>query len=130
MASDRAGTPGGERRRIAERRGRRAEAVAALWLRLKGYRVVDRRVRTPVGEIDLVLRRGRLVVFAEVKRRGAIADGLTAVGPAQRRRIGRAAQWWLARHPALADRTIRFDLLVIPARGWPRHLANAWMEGL
>ncbi|MEQ9815290.1 MAG: YraN family protein, partial [Azospirillaceae bacterium] len=88
-----ASLPDGARRRLAERRGRRAEGVAALWLRLKGYRVLDRRVRTPVGEIDLVLRRGGTLVFAEVKRRVALADGMAAVGPAQRRRIGRAAEW-------------------------------------
>ena len=71
----------GERadRRLAERRGRRAETLAAWYLRLKGYRILARRYRTPVGEIDLIVRRGRLVAFVEVKRRPTEAEAAEAV---------------------------------------------------
>jgi putative endonuclease len=57
------------KRQSAERGGRRAESLAAWWLRLKGWRILARRVRTPVGEIDLVARRGRTIAFVEVKAR-------------------------------------------------------------
>ena len=61
-------------RRRAERGGRRAEALAALWLRLKGWTILARRVRTPVGEVDLIARRGRTIAFVEVKARASAAD--------------------------------------------------------
>ena len=92
------------RRRKAERRGRRAELIAAWYLRLKLYRVLARRYRTPVGEIDLIVRRGRTIVFVEVKHRPSEAEALEAVPPAGRaaHRPGRRA---LARRPSGRRRT-------------------------
>ena len=106
------------RRRRAERSGRRAETLAAWYLRLKFYRVLDRRYRTPVGEIDLVARKGATIVFVEVKQRRDEGTGLDAVSPAARRRIARAADHWIAAHPAAAGLGWRFDVVVaIPGRG-------------
>jgi putative endonuclease len=119
-------TSGQMARQRAEKAGRWAEHAAALWLFCKGYRLVARRVRTPVGEIDLIMARGRTLAFVEVKRRADAADALAAVLPAQRRRIERAAQWYLARHPAAAA---RFDVVAISPWRWPRHLPNAWGLG-
>jgi putative endonuclease len=113
-------------RRAAETRGRRAETVAAWYLRLKGYRVLARRYKTPVGEIDLVVRRGRQIAFVEVKIRATSDDGLLAVSIASRRRIARAAQLWLAAHPAAVGLGLRFDVVVAAPRRWPRHLAGAF----
>ena len=65
----------------AHRRGRRAERVAIFWLRVKGYRIVARNLRLPQGEIDVVARRGRILVFIEVKYRadiGLAQDAVTA----------------------------------------------------
>jgi putative endonuclease len=121
-------TPADARRQAAERRGRRAEAVALLYLRLKGYRLLSRRYRTPVGEIDLIMRRGRTIAFIEVKQRGeagAAAEAITATG---QRRIAQAASAWLARHPA-AEYELRFDAVLISSRSWPIHLPGAFTAG-
>jgi putative endonuclease len=106
------------RRQRAERSGRRAEAIVAWYLRLKLYRVLARRYRTPSGEIDLVVRKGDTIVFVEVKQRAEEGAGLEAVSPAARRRIARAADHWIAAHPGAAGLGWRFDVVVaIPRRG-------------
>ena len=113
-------------RRAAERRGRFAEAAALLLLALKGYRVLGRRVRTPFGEIDLVVRRGRVLAFVEVKARDDMAKAAEAVSLRQRRRIVRAAAWWLARRPAFGNHLMRFDAVLVAPRRLPRHLAGVF----
>ena len=111
------------------RRGLSAERIAAWRLRLAGYRILAQRLKTPVGEIDLVARRGDRVAFVEVKARATLADALESVTPRQRQRIERAAAHFLAHRPALADCEIRFDVIaVVPGRP-PRHLKNAWCSG-
>ncbi|MFN8828537.1 MAG: YraN family protein [Labrys sp. (in: a-proteobacteria)] len=113
-------------RRSAQRFGLAAEARAGWLLRLKGYRILDRRVRTHGGEIDLVVRRGRTLVFVEVKARASLDDAAEAIRGPQMRRIGAAARAWLGRHPADHAMTVRFDAVhVAPAR-WPRHIVNAF----
>ncbi len=118
----------GERtdRRLAERRGRRAETLAAWYLRLKGYRILARRYRTPVGEIDLIARRGRLVAFVEVKQRPSDVEGAEAITATSRRRIARAASAWLAAHPAAANLDLRFDALICVPGRVPRHVRAAF----
>lgn len=116
-------------RRRAERAGRRAETLAAWWLRLTGYRVLARRYRTPVGEIDIVAGTRRSLVFVEVKQRAGGADGLAAIGPASRRRLMRAASHYLAGpgHPGrTAIEAVRFDIIVVRPWRRPLHLRNAW----
>jgi putative endonuclease len=81
----------------AYRSGRFAEAVAGLLLRLKGHRIVAQRYKTPVGEIDLVALKGKRLAFIEVKRRKTTEDAAWTLPARQRRRIVRAAQYWLAR---------------------------------
>lgn len=127
MSEPRVAAP--ERQR-AERRGRRAEQIAAWFLRAKGYAVLTRRYKTPVGEIDLIVRRGGVIAFVEVKARQQGEAGLEAVGPRSRSRIARAAELWLARHPNAAGLDLRFDIVVVsPGLGLPKHLANAFGEG-
>ena len=87
----------------AYRQGVLAETVVALLLRLKGHRIVARRYATPVGEIDLVALKGKRLAFIEVKRRKTMDDAAWTVTAKQRRRIVRAAQYWLASHPGFAD---------------------------
>lgn len=118
----------GERtsRQHAERRGRRAESLAAWYLRLKGYRIIARRYRTAVGEIDLIARRGRLVAFVEVKQRPSDAEAAEAVTATGRRRIAQAAAAWLAAHPAAAALDLRFDVVMLVPGRLPRHLPAAF----
>jgi putative endonuclease len=116
------------RRRAAYRRGHAGERLASLRLILAGYRILARRYRTKVGEIDLVARRGKVVAFIEVKRRDDLAAGLEAVTPRARVRIRRAAELFLRRNPVLADHSLRFDIIVITPWAWPRHIADAWRD--
>lgn len=113
-------------RRAAERRGRGAEAAAILWLRLKGYRILDRRVRTPVGEIDLIARRGGILCFVEVKARATRDAALAALTPHQADRIARAALYWSRHRPEAATCGWRFDIVAIAPGRRPRHLPDAW----
>ncbi len=113
-------------RRDAERRGHDSETLAAWWLRLKGFRILARRYRTPVGEIDLVAERGRLIVFVEVKRRPTLAAALSALAPGQQLRITRAAEHFLARRQPPPDRSFRFDVIALAPGHLPRHVVDAW----
>jgi putative endonuclease len=114
------------RRRIAFHYGLSAESRAAAFLIAKGYRILGRRFRTPVGEIDIVARRRGVLVFVEVKARESFDAAAEAIGPRQRDRIIAAAQAWLAAHPQDATRPMRFDVvLVVPGR-LPRHLPAAF----
>ncbi len=115
------------KRRSAQRRGRRAEAVAAWYLRLTGWRVVARNLRCPVGEIDIVAIRGGLVAFVEVKRRADRALAAAAIAPRQQQRILRASQWFLLRRPELASYAIRYDAILIGRWAWPQHLRNVFI---
>jgi putative endonuclease len=115
-----------DKRVAAYRRGHRGEALAALWLQLKLYRIRDRRYRTPLGEIDLVAEKGSYIVFVEVKQRAADADEALTYAAINRERINRAAQLWLARNPDAAGRDFRFDVILLAPGRWPRHLINAF----
>ena len=116
------------RRRGRERAGRVAEALAAWLLRLRGYRILARRYATPVGEIDLVARRGDLVVFVEVRHRPRATQALEALLPRQQARIGRAAASYLQRRPQLAACAVRFDLVAVMPWRLPRHVEDVWRE--
>jgi putative endonuclease len=113
-------------RRIADARGRRAEALAAWWLRLKGYRVLARRVKTPVGEVDLVVRRGRTLAFVEVKARDRLDKAAMALHPAAQQRIARAVRMLLARYARAGDAAVRIDAVLIVPGHLPRHLEAVW----
>ena len=114
------------KRQAAFKLGVSAEARAALLLAAKGYRELARRWKSPVGEVDLVVRRGRTLVFVEVKARPRIDDAAWSVLTRQKRRIVAAAEAWLAAHPEHAGYDIRFDaVLVVPGR-LPQHLVAAF----
>ena len=108
-------------RRAAEDRGRRAERIAALWLRLKGYRILGTRVRTPLGEVDLVARRGRSLAFIEVKARDADDMAEAALAPQQLRRVARAANLLLGRYMKNCD-SARIDAVIVARGRLPRHI--------
>jgi putative endonuclease len=113
-------------RQVAFRFGISAESRAAAYLMAKGYRVVARRFKTPVGEIDIVARRGRALVFVEVKARNTLDAAAEAVTPRQRRRIIAAAEAWLARNPDDVMRDMRFDVVLVAPGRLPRHLEGAF----
>jgi len=113
-------------RRRAERRGRWAETVAAVSLQTKGYTILDRRVRTKAGEVDLIARRSNVTAFVEVKLRASIDAALHAVNPASKRRIERAAELWMARRPDLAEGGWRYDIIVVRPWRLPVHVRQAW----
>ena len=110
----------------AFRLGVSAESRAAFFLIAKAYRIVARRYRTPFGEIDIVARRRRALVFVEVKARDTIDEGLEAVSERGKRRIVDAAQFWLAQHPGDVNAEIRFDVILVAPGKIPRHIANAF----
>jgi putative endonuclease len=112
-------------KRNSYHRGLTAEHFAATFLRFKGYSVLERRFKTPVGEIDLIVRRKNTIVFVEVKERNDMRSALECLTPQMRSRIVRAAQYYIAGHPACSGCDLRFDL--IATRGFIiRHLDNAW----
>ncbi len=116
-------------RREREAWGRGAEWLAAWSLRLRGYRILARRFKTPLGEIDLIAQRGTLVAFIEVKARGDLDTALAALGPRQRERTARSAEIFLMRYPDLARCTLRFDLIAVRPWRAPHHLVDAWRLG-
>ena len=122
--------PASPARLAAFRTGLSAETRAAAFLMAKGYRVLNRRFRTPYGEIDIVARRRSLLAFIEVKARATLDEAAYAVTPRQQARIINAAQAWLqvqlTEHPDYADFELRFDAMLIAPRHLPRHLLAAF----
>ncbi|WP_370335631.1 YraN family protein [Parvularcula marina] len=108
-----------------ERAGRRAEWLAELLLRAKGYSILARRFRSGKGEIDLVARRGATLAFVEVKARPSHEQAAIAITPTGEKRIAAAAVIFLSRHPELSPEMVRYDLITV-AGLWPRHHKDAF----
>jgi putative endonuclease len=106
--------------------GLSAESRAAAYLIVKGYRIVARRFRSPVGEVDIVARRRGVLVFVEVKARNTLDDAAESLLPRQQRRIAGAAGAWLAAHPEDAESDIRFDAVLVAPGRIPRHIPAAF----
>lgn len=118
--------PPDHKRRKALRRGSLAEYRAALFLLLKGYRIVAFRYRTKLGEIDIIARKGNLVACVEVKARRSLADSVFAVSDLAQRRIRAASDLWLAKQPDFADLSVRYDIISVTPWRWPIHLTDAF----
>ena len=114
---------GGDKIR-AEARGRAWEQRAALFIPLKGYTIAAHRLRTLVGEIDLVATRGSTMAIVEVKARANLDQALEALSP--RQRLARTAVWLTASRPVFSTMAMRFDLILISPWKWPRHITDAW----
>ncbi|MEJ0009140.1 MAG: YraN family protein [Alphaproteobacteria bacterium] len=115
-----------KQRRRSHRHGIAAEYAALLFLLLKAYRPLAMRYKTPVGEIDLVLKRGGTLVFVEVKARADAASAAEAVHGANRARVVRAAQYFIAGRPEFADHPVRFDVCLVPWYRLPHHIPQAF----
>ena len=111
-------------RKRAEKAGRRAEKLCELWLRLKGYRILATRHKSPAGEIDIIAKRGNVVVAVEVKNRTDRESALHAITSRQQNRIARALEAYAGKVGHTGD--LRLDLMIV--RNWGRieHLKNAW----
>ncbi len=110
----------------AEQRGHLAESLAAWSLRLKGWRILAQRYRTPLGEIDLIARRGDLVAVVEVKARQTLIGAMDSVTPAAQKRIMGSADLWLSRQKDAARLSIRFDIIAVVPWRWPIHIPRAF----
>jgi putative endonuclease len=107
------------------RRGRFSELVATAVLLAKGYRILDRRCRTPYGELDIIAVRAKRLAFVEVKRRATRAEAEAALTQYQARRIVRAADYWVGRHPRYRDHDRGLDAILVLPRRMPAHLPDA-----
>lgn len=108
-------------------RGMVAEIYAILYLTLKGYRILAWRYKTPVGEVDIVAMRGKVLAFVEVKLRADRDAGMEAITPRMRHRISRAAEYFMVSHPRLKGAFPRFDAIAVSGFR-VRHLDNAWVR--
>ena len=114
------------KRRSAYRRGHIAELLACFALILKGYRILERRCRTPVGEIDIIARRKDLILFVEVKARRDTQTALDSISVTAQKRIESAAEYWLSRQREGARYSWRFDAVTVKPWSWPEHFKNVW----
>lgn len=113
-------------RRRAHRYGLLAERIAQVWLFIKGYRTLERRYCIKGGEIDLIVARGGVVAFVEVKARANIGDAEIAIDNRKIGRIARAARHWTARHPWAMQCDLRGDAIFLAPGRLPRHIASAY----
>lgn len=112
-------------RQDAERRGRKAETLACWYLRLKGWRILDRRVRVRGGEVDVIARRGATVAFVEVKARATPDAAGFALDHHRLKRVAVAAEQLAPRYMRAGD-DLRIDALFVVRGKWPNHLPNVW----
>jgi putative endonuclease len=110
------------------RDGRFAEAIAALWLMLKGYQILGFRLKTPQGEIDLLARKGSTLAVVEVKRRATVEIALASIQTTQRERLIRAARSLAARRSSLRQLALRLDLIALAPGRLPRHVPNIFND--
>ena len=112
---------------MSNRSGRAAERRAVWWYRLRGYRILERNAWAGGHELDVVVRRGRRLIFCEVKEKGGdrFGDPLEMVGEEKQRRLRLAADSWLARHPESAGLVVSFDVMAV-RDGRLRRVAEAF----
>lgn len=115
-------------RREAEHRGRRGEALAAWYLRLKGWRILAQRQKVSGGEVDIIARRGATLAFIEVKWRARAVDLDHAIDAQRLRRVV-AASRVLGQRFARPGDSQQIDVILLAPGHWPRHLSNVWLAG-
>ncbi|MEM1195518.1 MAG: YraN family protein [Pseudomonadota bacterium] len=115
-----------EKRVLADKHGREGEAQAARWLEDQGWEVLAQRVKTKLGEIDLIARRENQIAFIEVKWRRRVADLATAIDERRLARVAAAVEV-VAHEYAIGGEDISIDVILLAPGAMPRHIANAWM---
>ena len=113
-------------RRQAFRRGHVSEYLAALYLIAKGYRISAIRYRTKLGEIDIIARRGDLVICVEVKARRDVDSAVFAVTGTTQSRIRAASELWLSHQPDAHRLSLRYDIIAVRPWRFPKHLVDAF----
>lgn len=113
-------------RKKREAKGRRAEFFASIWLKLKGYYILDMRVRMHTGEIDIIAKKGKLIAFVEVKARKTTQIGQRSVTDHSWRRISRTAEIWMSHKRKFTGHDWRYDLVVISPLALPVHFRDYW----
>ncbi len=110
----------------AYKKGLRAEWVTRWWLRLQGYSILTKRLKSKVGEVDIIAKRGKMLVFIEVKARPMGETHREVVSYHQQKRIEQAAMLFLANHPEFATFSVRFDVMIFYT--WYRfdYIKQAW----
>ena len=112
------------------RTGHFVEKIALLYLILKGYKPVAINYVTGRGtgasEVDLIVKKAKTLIFVEVKKRKDLITSAEAITTKSRRRLARAAQAFLAKHPKLRTHQVRFDAVLFDKGFWPHHIPNAW----
>ncbi len=103
-----------------------AESLCRLALRLKFYRIIASRYRSKLGEIDIIASRGKIVALIEVKARATERQAIESISHHQRQRLQRAANDFLARYPCFKRHYLRFDVMLVAPKRWPRHIKGAW----
>jgi putative endonuclease len=106
--------------------GLAAERLCRFALRLKFYRILAKRYKTHVGEIDIIAARGHTVVAIEVKSRASAETAVSSISGDQRNRIARALEYFIQRTPRFSNADLRFDVMVTTPKRWPTHIKNAW----
>ncbi len=108
------------------KKGIMAEKFAKGFLTLKGYKLLDERFKTPLGEIDLIMCKNNLLVFVEVKLRQTIEKAKESIHARNQQRVYSAAELYLQKHPEYTNFEMRFDALVLAPYSMPLHIENAW----
>lgn len=113
-------------RQKAEAKGRLAEVVAIALLTAKGYALIKRRYKSPSGEVDLIMRKGDVTAFIEVKARTNHDEAVQSLSVTQARRIAAAAGHYMAIDKIANDGTCRFDIVAVNSKLVPTHIENAF----
>lgn len=112
--------------RTSYQKGVFAEKLACIYLILKGYRILQLRYKTKLGEIDIVARKRKMIIFVEVKQRSTEEKSVEAISAKAQKRISNAARQFISCHPEYTGFAFRFDALLFIPPFFVRHLDNAW----
>ena len=109
-------------------KGQDAEELACAALVRDGFAILGRRLRTPLGEIDIIAATGAILAFVEVKRRPDLAGAAASLGRRQQGRLIAAAGYLLGEHPAWLRETTRFDVILVDREGRVRRIIDAFRQ--